>query len=81
MGLTPTDGNPIKLNGAFFTLCVILRFVVASTAKAKLCALFLNHKKWMIFRMTLKELGHPQPKTLVHCNNPMAVGIANNILK
>ena len=29
MGWSPTDGDPIKLNGAFFTLCAILRFVVA----------------------------------------------------
>ena len=32
MGWSPTDGDPIKLNGAFFTLCTILRFVVASAA-------------------------------------------------
>jgi hypothetical protein len=32
----------------------------------------------MIFCLTLKELGHPQPKTHVHCNDTMAVGIANN---
>jgi hypothetical protein len=49
MGWTPKDGNPIKLNGAFFTLCAILCFVVASAAKAELGALFLNCKKGMIF--------------------------------
>jgi hypothetical protein len=41
MGWTSKDGNPIKLNGAFFTLCAILQFVVASAAKAELGALFL----------------------------------------
>jgi hypothetical protein len=49
MGWTAKDGNPIKLNGAFFTLCTILRFVVASAAKAILGALFLNCKEDMIF--------------------------------
>jgi hypothetical protein len=78
MGSTPSDGNPIKLNSALFTLCAILRFVIASAAKAKLGALFLNCKEGMIFGMTLEELGHPQPKTLVHCNNATAVDIANN---
>ncbi len=34
MGWDTKDGNPIKLNGAFLTLCAILRFVVASAAKA-----------------------------------------------
>jgi hypothetical protein len=49
MGWTPKDGNPIKLNGAFFTLCAIICFVIASAAKAKLGALFLNCKEGMIF--------------------------------
>ena len=81
MGWTPKDGDPIKLNGAFFTLCAILRFVVASAAEAELGALFLNCKEGMIFRLTLEELGHPQPKTPIHCDNATAVGIANNTVK
>ena len=81
MGWTPKNGDPIKLNGAFFTLCAILRFVVASAAEAELGALFLNCKEGMIFRLTLEELGHPQPKTPIHCDNATAVGIANNTVK
>jgi hypothetical protein len=45
MGWSAKDGNTIKLNGAFFTLCAILQFIVASAAKAKLGALFLNCKE------------------------------------
>ncbi len=81
MGWPPTDGDPIRLNGAFFTLCTILRFVVASAAEAKLGTLFHNCKEGMIFRLTLEELGHPQPKTPIHCNNATVVGIANNTVK
>jgi hypothetical protein len=81
MGWDTTDGDPIKLNSAFFTLCTILRFVVAFAAEAELRALFLNCKEGIIFRMTLEELGHPQPKTIVHCDNATAVGIANNTVK
>ncbi len=62
-------------------LCAILRFVVSSAAEAKLGALLLNCKEGMIFRLTFKELGHPQSKTPVHCNNTTAVGIANNTVK
>jgi hypothetical protein len=40
MGWSPKDGDPIKLNGAFFTLCTILCFVVASAAEAELGTLF-----------------------------------------
>ena len=81
MGTLPIDGTPIKLNGAFHTLCAILRFVVASAAEAELGALFLNCQEGIIFRTTLEDLGHPQPKIPVHCDNATAVGIANNTIK
>jgi hypothetical protein len=77
MGALPKDGEPIKLNGAFHTLCSILRFVVASAAEAEL----VNCQEGMIFKATLKDLGHPQPKIPVHCDNATAVGIANNTIK
>jgi hypothetical protein len=66
MGALPIDGKPIKLNGAFHTLCAILRFVVASAAEAELGALFLNCQEGIIFRTTLEDLGHPQPRIPVH---------------
>jgi hypothetical protein len=81
MGWSPKDGNPIRLNGAFFTLCAILYFVVASATKVRLGVFFLNCKDGMIFCLTFKELGHLQPKTHVYCNNATAVGIANNTIK
>ncbi len=81
MGWLPKNGDPIKLNGAFFTLCTIFCFVVALAAKAELGALFLNCKEGIIFQLTLEELGYPQPQTPVHCNNATAVGIANKTVK
>ena len=42
MGWKSDPTQPIKLNGAFFMLCTIVRFVVASAVEAKLGALFLN---------------------------------------
>jgi hypothetical protein len=79
--MVPKDGDSIKLNGAFFTICAILRFIVASAAEAELGTLFLNCKEGMIFCLTLKELGHPQPKAPIHCDNATAAGIANNTVK
>ncbi len=81
MGWTPIDGDSINLNGAFFTLCTILCFAVALAAEAELGALFLNCKEGIIFRLTLEELGHPQLRTPVHCDNATTVGIANNTVK
>ncbi len=57
MGLSPNDGDPIRLNGAFYTLSTILRLVVSSAAKAELGALFLNRKEGMIFVSPLKNWG------------------------
>jgi hypothetical protein len=81
MGSLPKDKDPIKLNGAFHTLCSILRFVVASATEAELGALFLNCQEGMIFKTTLEDLGHPQPKIPVHCDNATTVGIATNTIK
>ncbi len=61
MGWTPKNGEPICLNGAFQVSLMIMRFVVASAAEAKLGALYDNCQTGMIFRLTLKEMGHLQP--------------------
>jgi hypothetical protein len=66
--------------GIFYLVCNIT-FVVASAVEAELGALFLNCKQATIFRLTLKEMGHPQPPTPIHCDNSTAVGIANNTIK
>ena len=42
MGSVPVNGKPIKLNGAIFIMCGILKCVVASAAEAELAALFIN---------------------------------------
>jgi hypothetical protein len=81
MGWMPTDGAPIQLNSAFHVSTTILRFVVASAAKAELGALYHNCQIGMIFCITLVDMGHPQPKTPVHRDNATAVGIANNTIK
>jgi hypothetical protein len=81
MGWMPKTGEPIKLNGAFHTNLSIMRFVVALVEEAELEALFHNCQTRMIFRQTLADLGHTQPKTPVHCNNATAVGITNNAVK
>jgi hypothetical protein len=48
LGSTPTDNQPIELNGAIYTLCGILKIVVASAAEAELGALFMNIKDGVI---------------------------------
>jgi hypothetical protein len=81
LGYLPIDGKPIWLNGAIFTLCSVLKHVAASAAEAELGSLFLNTKEAKILRITLAEMGHPQPPTPIHCDNSTAVGIANDTVK
>ncbi len=81
MGWKQDPIKPIKLNNTFFSLCAILRFISASTAKAKLGASFLNCKQATIFWLTLQEMSHLKPPTPINGNNSTAVGIANNTVK
>ncbi len=81
MGWLPKDNKPIKLNRLFHVDSSIPRFVVALAAEAELGALFHSCQTGIIFCSILEDLGHHQPKMHVHCNNAMAVGIANNSVK
>ena len=55
--------------------------VAASAAEAELGALFLNAREAKVLRITLHELGHPQPPTPIHVENTAEVGIVNNTIK
>ena len=81
LGDLPTDKKPIFLNGAIQVLCTVLRLVAASAAEAELGALFHNAQEGKILRLTLEEMGHPQPPTPIHIDNTTAVGIVNNTIK
>jgi hypothetical protein len=65
----------------FHVSLTILQFVVTSAAEAELGTLYHNCQMGIILRLTLKEMGHPQPKTPVHCDNATAVRITNNSIK
>jgi hypothetical protein len=74
LGSLPVDGDPIKLNGAIHITCSILNLVAALAAEAELGALFLNAQEAKILRLTLLELGHPQPLTPIHIDNTTTLG-------
>ena len=80
-GWMPQNKQPIRLNGAIYTLCTVLKFIASSAAEAELGALFFNIKEGRVLRLTLAEMGHPQPPTPIHCDNATAVGIANETAK
>ena len=81
LGWLPEKDKPIRLNGGLFTLSAILKFVAASAAETELGALFLNMREGRVIRLTLEELGQPQPPSPISCDNETAVGIVNGTVK
>ena len=81
LGKKVHHNEPIFLNGAVHTVCSILKHVAASAAEAELGALFLNTQELIRLRLALKNMGHPQPPTPIHCDNKCAVGIINDSIK
>eukprot|EP00957_Ditylum_brightwellii_P076022 5778680-Ditylum_brightwellii.AAC.1 len=65
----------LKLNGPLLTVSTILCNVTASEADAELGALFENAKEAAALQVTLEELGHQQPATLIQVDNSTAYGI------
>ena len=54
---------------------------MASAAEAELGGLFLNCQEAVPVRITLEEMGHPQPPTPVQVDNSTALGIATGTIK
>ena len=48
----PHNKQPIRLNGAIYTLCTVLKFIASSVAEAELGALFLNIKEGIVLLLT-----------------------------
>ena len=62
-------------NGSVMTLSKIIKHVLASASEAETAALFYNCKAAIPLRLTLEEMGHPQPKIPVTSYNTTALGI------
>ena len=58
-----------------------MREVISSATEAKLAALFHNGKEACPIRITLEELGHPQPAMPLQTNNSTASGTSNDGVK
>jgi hypothetical protein len=69
--------DPTRRNHAFHIECTKLTNIVASVAEAELGGLFTNAQTGKRMRTMLAEMGWPQGKTRIECDNSCAVGIAN----
>ena len=69
------------LNGPIHCEAKILRHVMSSAAEAEIGALFVNAKSILSFRVTLAEMGHPQPLSPIQTDNNTASGFAQANIK
>jgi hypothetical protein len=70
-----------KLNGYILNAAAVIKNVVASAAEPKVGACFQNSQSGTTLRVTLTELGHQQPATLLIRDNSTAFGILNDTIK
>ena len=69
------------MNGSIAILAKIIKNVMSSAAESEIGALFMNAKIAIPMRITLEELGHPQPPTPIKTDNTTANGIINGTVK
>jgi hypothetical protein len=72
---------PERNNGALLTTSTIMRNLMSSAAEAECGALINNTKEGVPLRITLEEMGHPQPPTPVQVDNSTTNGFANTQLR
>ena len=68
-------------SGAINVPCKILKEALSSASEAEMAGLCHNGKEAVPERITLEELGHPQPPTPMVTDNSTASGIANDSVK
>ena len=80
MYLTKKD-NPDFHNGPVLILSAIIKHVMAPASETEIASLFYGYKEAIPLRVTLEEMGHPQPgPTPVTTDNSTAVGLTLNTM-
>ena len=79
------DNNPPRedppKNGLIHALATIIKAVVGSAMEAEIAAAYENAKQACPIRITLEEMGHPQPPTPMKVDSATAVAFANDTMK
>ena len=77
----PDKKTEPRLNGAVLVVCNIMKNVMASAAEAETGGLFENCQAACPIRVTLEEMGWPQPATPVRTDNLVSKGIVTGTVK
>jgi hypothetical protein len=73
--------DPTFVNGPLSVSSSRIPIVCSSVQEAELAGTFGAAKIATVERQTLADLGYPQPPTIIHCDNEVAVGIAYRTVK
>ena len=65
-------------NGAVYNIAQIIKAVMTSTAEAEIGAININAREAVLQRMTLSEMGRPQPRTPTKTDNLAARAVVTN---
>ena len=65
-------------NGAVLNVAQIIKAVMTSAAEAEIGAMYINAREAVPQRMTLEEMGHPQPRTPMQTENSAAHAVVTN---
>ena len=77
----PDKKTEPRLNGAILVVCNIVKNVMASAAEAETGGLFENCQAACPIRVTLEEMGWPQPAAPVRMDNLASKGIVTGTVK
>ena len=67
-------------NGPVLTIAQTIKHGMSSAAEAELAGLFIISKEMIPLLQALTEMGWPQPRTPIQCDNSTAVGVANKTI-
>ena len=76
---TPNCSHPF--NAPFHVVAKILKMITSSAMETEVAATFDNAKEMLPFRVTLAEMGHPQPPTPMEVDNEPAIGFLKSTMK
>ena len=69
-----------KYNGPVLTIAQIIKCVISSAAEAELARLYICAKDIVPLLQQLIDMGWPQPRSPIQCDNSTAIGFTNKTI-
>ena len=69
-----------KYNGPVLTIAQIIKCVISSAAESELAGLYICANEMVPLRQSLLEMGWPQPRSPIKCDNSTAIGVSNETI-